>query len=636
MPLDGLALAALAWELNRALAGGRVAKVLQPLDDQLVLQMRRSRDNANLVINVHFRWPGVYTSPGPFEHRLQPPPFCMLLRKYLEGGRLLAVSQPGWERILYFIFETAQPIDDVHRVTLVAELIPRRANLTLVAGVVGTDANVVILDALDRKPGRPDERLPGQPYQGPPQLEKIDPLAGDAKVATVFRLVPPQRRLAQHMSTYLHGLSPEGASALLIQAGIDPDWSGPLEDEASIKRVVASVQNAAAACRQGRVQPGVLEVGTPPVIADAWVLPLPERQTGSSRPGSWIPCRSTDEALGRWLMCTLQAEATQQLRTDLDKFLRNQIQKLQRKLAHREQDLQRAEQADWYKRCGDLLMANLHQLNPKATRQGQVTVTDWFAQEHPLPQVVIPVDPSLTPSANAQRYYHLYSKYKQARHRIEEQLEETRQEIAYLQQVALSVQWSEDRAALEEIAEELRQAGYSLKAPEEGAHTKSGASPGKPAAAKPAPAPRSGPYRIILEDGSEIRVGRNNRQNDLLTLRWAKPDDLWFHASQVPGAHVLLRLPPGSRSPEEHREAVHCALQLAGWFSRAREASKVAVDYTLRKHVRKPKGARPGMVIYDHQRTVMVTLDPKVLQPLLARLQQDAAISPGSLQETSR
>lgn len=621
VPLDGLAFAALVHSLNTGWAGGLVSRITQPEPAYIVFHLRHRREDATLHClldqNEPVLW-GARADDGeaayaldPQRAQAHPSPFCMLLRKHLEGARLVAVRQTGWDRLVHLDFQAVSDWREGRAWTFTLELIPRRANAVLIDPKEGK-----IVDALARKPGRADDRTPGAVYVPPPAQDRVPPDGDEAVLRSVFRLAPEGRPLARHMAAHIDGLSTPAAREILLRANIDPDGHGPLDDDETA-RAAALLTDIARRCRDGDVEPAVRwrtltdpghVLGGPqrePV--DVWAFPFTEEPPANE---TWIRCDTMAEAVRIRAEASLRAQRLNARRRRLERAVRAHLKRAKRKLVRRQDDFAKAEEAARCKRWADLLMANAHQLSGAAAGSTSVSVVDWYAEpgEDGMPPAVdVPLDATLSPMDNARRYYRLYRRYHQAVARIEENIREAEEEAAYLEHVELALQWNPGPEELDELEQELITGGY-VEGPR---------APAKGRKARAKTESRAGePYRFRFDDGSEVRVGRNNRQNDRLTMGWARPDDVWLHARGVPGAHVIWR-PAAPGDPEElDPERLRQAAVVAAWFSRARGASSVPVDYTFRRYVRKPRGARPGMVIYERERTIFVSPDPEEMAAL--------------------
>lgn len=623
VPMDGLAFAALVHTLHTGWTGGLVSRITQPEPAYIVFHLRHRRENASLHCLLDQNEPVLWAARGddsddpafaandqrPGAH---PSPFCMLLRKHLEGARLVAVRQTGWDRLIHLDFQVASDWREGRSWTFTLELIPRRANGVLIDPQEGK-----IVDALLRRPGRADDRSPGAAYVPPPSPDRVPPDAGASVVMPVLRLAPAHRPLARHMAAHIDGLSAPSAREILARAGVDPDWTGPLDEPLSAQ-LAAVLADMARRCREGDVEPSVCwkTVGDPlrdpgglrQEPADVWAFPFTETAAAD---GTWVRCDSMAEAVRIRAEASLRAQRLEARRRRLERAVRAHLKRAQRKLTRRQEDFAKAEQAARHKRWADLLMANAHQLAGAAAGSSSITVVDWYGQPDDsgaLPKVTIPLDPTMSPMDNARRYYRLYRRYHQAAARMEANIREAEEEAAYLEHVELALQWNPGPEELEELEQELMAGGY-VDAPQAPARNRK--------KERVRTESRGGqPYRFRFEDGSEVRVGRNNRQNDRLTMGWARPDDVWLHARGVPGAHVIWRPAPAAGTEELDPEGLRRAAALAAWFSRARGASHVPVDYTFRRYVRKPRGARPGMVVYERERTIFVTPDAEEIAAL--------------------
>ncbi len=589
MAFDSVVMSAVVAELSARLAGGRISRVFQPQPDELALLIYAGGKNHRLLISANARFARIHLSRVEKRNPPIPPTFCMLMRKYIEGGRILAVRQPGRERICRLHIGVTDELGNPAEFVLVAEIMSKHSNVVL----VGPQGRIV--DAIRRvseEVNRYRELLPGLPYVPPPPLGKTDPTALTPQ--QFGALTDPPALAWQVVLDRVDGLSPLLAREVIARAGFaaEAPWpavSPQAEAVVAAARLITTPPDAYA--------PALLydREGT---LKDFHVLPL-QHWPGQAQGSFDSPSACIDAFFG----CREGDDRLAALRGSLTKLVRDEAVRVRRKLTLQQAALTSAENAEDLRVTGELITANLWQIH---NGDAEAVVSNYYDPEGGV--VRIELDPALSPSENAQLYYHRYQKARSGRTAIIAQLEKSRGEVAYLDQVEAMLR---EAAALPELAEiraELQSEGYI----------------GEKKARREAP-PRSGgggrdekaapPLTLLSSDGLEIWVGRNNRQNDYLTLKLAAPGDLWFHTKDIPGSHVILRVPPGREIPEL---AVHEAAALAAYHSKGRESASVPVDYTARKHVRKPAGAKPGMVIYEHQKTLWVTPDPE-LNPILKR-----------------
>lgn len=592
MAFDSTVMAAVTAELQTRLTGGRISKIYQPEADEIALLIYAGGENHRLLISANARFARLHLSRIEKKNPQHPPTFCMLLRKYIEGGRIIAIRQVGRERICRITIGVTDELGNPAEFVLVAEIMGKHSNVVLLSPAGR------IVDAIRRvteEVNRYRELLPGLPYIAPPPMDKLDPAditaAALAEPASQADAATP---VWQFVLDQVDGLGPLLAKEAAARAGLAP--------EAPLSAVAAGLEPLAAAIR---------DLATPPAYApcllydpqgrikDFHVLPLRhwpgQVQTGFSSVSAGLEAffgrKEEDDRFGA-------------LRGSLARLVRDEAGRVRRKHQLQAESLRKAENAEEFRIKGELITANLWQIKKG---DPEAAVPNYYDPE--AAEVTIALDPSLSPAENAQAYYRRYQKARSGLAAIQEQLAKSRAELEYLEQVEATLQAAASMPDLEEIRRELIAEGYLGEAKKERKGGKG--RPDKPRAEsqdKPAP-----PLTVRSTDGLEIWVGRNNRQNDYLTVRLAAPHDLWFHTKEIPGSHVILRVPPGQEVPER---AIHEAAALAAWYSKGRESASVPVDYTLKKHVRKPNGARPGMVIYEHQKTLWVTPDPD-LNPIL-------------------
>ncbi|HEY8393224.1 MAG TPA: NFACT RNA binding domain-containing protein [Thermaerobacter sp.] len=613
--MDGLLIAAVLAEL-RSLLPARVERIYQPDPHTVILHLYAGAAQV-LLISADPRHPRIHLTRRPPANPAVPPAFCMLLRKHLESARLVEARQgEAYDRWVELVFRGGgrEPGAGGER-RLVAELIDRRANILLL------DEAGHILDAIRRVPA---ERagthavLPGLPYEPPPAPRKVeatpDAATLAAHLAAAFRDAPPERPAWRVLLGAVPGTGRELVREALRRAGLDPEAAAgaadPLHDPAAapLQALAGTLAGWLARAARGEFEPALAwdADGTPVSVTAFAVTPPP----GGGVTRAPFPSELCDRFYGE----RLQREAAAELRRRLEQAVREAIERVTRRRDAQRQDLERAERAEPYRLYGELLTAFAHQV-PRGARQ--VQLPNYYDPEGR--PVTVPLDPALGPQENAQRYFRLYQKARRGREQVEARLRATEEELAYLRSVEHALAEAEDAGDLETIAAELAEQGY-LNARDGKAGSPGAAASGAArtrAAGKDREGgqrPREGQFlRYMAPGGRPILVGKNNRQNDWLVTRVANDWDIWLHAKDVPGSHVLLRRDRHQGEPDE--EALLAAARVAAYHSRARWSSQVPVDYTEARYVRKPRGARPGFVLYDHARTVFVTPDPETLPP---------------------
>lgn len=592
MAFDSTVMAAVVAELSEKLTGGRISKIYQPEPDEIALLIYAGGANHRLVLSANARFARVQLSRIDKKNPPSPPTFCMLLRKYIDGGRILAIRQVGRERICRIQIGVTDELGNPAEFVLVAEVMGKHSNIILL------NPQGRIVDAVRRvteEVNRYRELLPGLPYVAPPPIDKLDPAT---LTAEALGLPPePQVPAWQYILDRVDGLGPLLAKEAVARAGFAPETTA---GQVPLTPLVAAVHELATPIG---FEPALLS-DSRGQLKDFHVLAL-RHWPGAAQCGFDSPSACLEAFYGR----KEEADRFGALRGSLAKHVRDEAGRVRKKLRLQLESLQTAENAEEFRIKGELITANLWQIPRGAA---EATVTDYYDPEGGT--VVIPLDPALGPAENAQAYYHRYQKARSGRTAIQEQVSKSQAELDYLEQVDATLQAAASLPDLEEIRRELQAEGYLSERRERHGRGRRGDHNNSKAAAQ-REEKVSPPLTLRSSDGLEIWIGRNNRQNDYLTLKLAAPNDLWFHTKEIPGAHVILRVPPGREVPEQ---SIHEAAALAAWYSKGRDSASVPVDCTARRHVRKPNGARPGMVIYDHQKTLWVTPDPE-LNPILKR-----------------
>ena len=567
MPMDGLTIGFAAREMDRLLAGGRIDKITQPEKDTVILVVRAGNANHRLLLCASPNNARCHLTVQSFPNPLEPPMFCMLLRKQLLGGRVLSVKQIGGDRVVHIDMDVVNELGDHVLRRLILEVMGRHSNLMLV------DGDGKILDAarhVSADMSRVRQVQPGLPYLPPPGQDKLDPeeLTAEALLPrlTAQSDIPLHKALAACVS----GLSNPAARELAYRV-LTPgsDRTDDLADAAS--RLADLIQRL-----PGMADPRVLldDAGDPAdVFAYPYISQPLDRQTAYP---------TVSEALEKYFGARDQKDRISQKSASMVKLLKGQIERCEKKLAQQEEELAGSARMEEYRLMGELINANLWQLRKGPT---QVELPNFYDENGGT--MVIPLDNQLTPAQNAQRYFKRYQKARSAREMAAEQRVKTLAELDYLEGQLLDVGKCVGESELEEIRQELIRAGY----------IRHGQSRRQQRAL-----PKSKPYHYRSTDGIDLFVGKNATQNDRLTTS-ARPDEMWLHAKDMPGSHVIIR-----HEGELPDQTLKEAAILAAWYSKGQRSSSVPIDYTLRKYVKKPGGAAPGMVIYTHQHTLYMTV----------------------------
>lgn len=564
MPFDGMFLKKTTEELAGRLVGARADKIYQPSADVLVFFLRTKTGNEKLLINCSAS-PRLYLTEETPENPAVPPRFCMLLRKYLGGAKLAALQTAGLERLCTLSFDTRTELGDEIRIDLILELIAGNANAIL----AGPDGR--IFDALRHSDVERSERLvlPGATYRPPTAQDKIDLSDDPAGLADAVLATPDE--LWHAILNKTAGCSPATARELAADLVADP--TARTETLSGKRDALVGVFAAFAERMNKPPVPTLLQKDGKPTDF-FWYAP-------SHTAGDTVKCPSLSALTDAFFREKQRREQDSARSAALAKRLNTLRARLVRKIEARKRDRIAAAEAEKYRVWGELLKANL----PAVPRGVPfVDLPNYYTET--LETERIKLDPALSPADNAGRYFKEYKKKMAARGMLDGLIAESEAELEYIDSVIEALARCDTATTLSEIRAELLAAGYLR---ENGG--------GKKAVKV------SAPLKFTAPSGTTVLVGRNNLQNDTLTLHTADKTDLWFHTKAIHGSHTVLRC--GSAEPTE--ADLLFAATLAAYYSKARQSSQVAVDYTRIKYVKKPSGARPGMVIYTNQQTVYVT-----------------------------
>jgi predicted ribosome quality control (RQC) complex YloA/Tae2 family protein len=556
MSFDGVFTHTMVKELQQTLTSGRISKIHQPYENEIILVIRARGKNHRLLLSAHPSYARVQITQIDYKNPDNPPNFVMMLRKYLEGAILESIEQIENDRVIHFQFIKRNELGDLQNIVLIVELMGRHSTIVLVNQETGK-----ILDAIKHIGSSQNtyrSLLPGAEYIAPPAQEQINPFTAD-KEKVFHRLSQTAELTAKYLQQQFQGLGFDTAQELAARFQEQPNekmavWTNFFEE---LERQPApSLYHV-----QGK------EFFTP--IAYRYLEKNADEQLGFPDLSALLDAFYHEKA---------EKDRAKQQGGELIRKIENELKRNQTKLKKREQTLKDSESAENYRRDGELLTTFMTQV-PKGGKE--VTLPNYYEENEPIR---IKLDPALSPNQNAQKYFHKYQKLKNAVKLIHQQIKEAKDEIDYLESVLSQLEIA-GPMDIETIKEELISEGYLKR--------KTGKKQKK---AKP-----SQPDRYIASDGTIILVGRNNLQNDQLTLKTAKKTDYWLHAKNIPGSHVIIK----DDAPSD--ETVTEAAELAAYFSKYRQSAQVPVDIVQVKHIRKPNGAKPGFVIYENQKTVYVT-----------------------------
>lgn len=565
MAFDGIAVSVITRELNEQLKNMRIVKIYQVDQHTIIFHLRGLGETKQLLISTSPTYPRIHTTTASYENPPTPPAFCMLLRKYLEPSRILQITQHELERIIKIDLEAYDAHLGQSKKTLIFELMGRHSNLSLV------DNDYIIIDAINRLSENNNVRpiFPGIKYTFPPNQGKVNPYqVSKEEFINSFRLLPANLKLYQGLMQLYQGLGSEAAQEAIRRAQQEPNQLKQDLNLAEFEQLWLGLQDL------------LNNPGLPSLVKDgkkmdffAYSLTLNKEQDTYS---------NLDQLLDQFYTQRITKEQIQQKANNLKRVLNTHLKRILKKEQIQRKTLEVAAEGEKWQKYGELITANLHKINKG---NSSIEVVDYYDPDQPL--ITIDLDPQLSPSENAQLFFKRYKKSKTSNKITGRQLEKTIAERIYLENVLLHIDIADSMATLEEIETELIEQSY-LKTPK---------------AKKESKKKQANSYdKYISSDGNEILVGRNNKQNDNLTFRVARPDELWLHVQKIPGSHVIIRSNTNKITDQTLLEAA----TLAAYYSKARNLSKVAVDYTERKHVRKPSGAKPGFVFYENFKTIIV------------------------------
>ena len=543
MSFDGFFLHHMVEELRRELVNGRIQKINQPFEQELVLQIRSNRQSHRLLLSAHPVFGRIQLTQTTFENPAQPSTFIMILRKYLQGALIESIEQVENDRIVEMIVSNKNEIGDHIQATLIIEIMGKHSNILLVDKSSHKILEVIKHVGFSQNSYR--TLLPGSTYIAPPSTESLNPFT--VKDEKLFEILQTQETTAKHLQSLFQGLGRDTANEL---------------ESILVSEKLSTFRN-------------FFNQETKPCLTKTSFSPVPfANQVGE-------PFTSLSDLLDTYYKDKAERDRVKQQASELIRRVENELQKNRHKLKKQEKELLATDNAEEFRQKGELLTTFLHQV---PNDQDQVILDNYYTNQ----PITIALDKALTPNQNAQRYFKRYQKLKEAVKYLTDLIEETKATILYLE----SVETVLNQAGLEEIAEireELIQTGFIRRRQREKIQK------------------RKKPEQYLASDGKTIiYVGRNNLQNEELTFKMARKEELWFHAKDIPGSHVVIS---GNLDPSD--EVKTDAAELAAYFSQGRLSNLVQVDMIEVKKLNKPTGGKPGFVTYTGQKTLRVTPDPE-------------------------
>lgn len=574
MAFDGITIAAMVQELHQNLDGGRFNKIAQPEPDALVITAKGANGQRRLLLSASASLPLIYfidkNKPGP----LTAPNFCMLLRKHIGSARISGIRQPGLERAIEFELEHLNEMGDPCRKILILELMGKHSN------IIFCDEDRNILDSIKHVSSHMSsvrEVLPGRKYFLPQTQEKSDPLT-ISEEEFIEKVCKKPCSISKALYTSLTGLSPLISEEICYRASIDGSDAALSLNETACIHLYHTFKRLIDQVKEGDFTPNIIYRGQEPV--EYAVLPL--TQFGAEYHSEEFPTVSA--MLDTYYSSRDTLNRIRQKSSDLRRIVQTALERNRKKYTLQQKQMKDTAKKDKYKIYGELINTYGYGLEEGAR---SFQALNYYTNE----EITVPLDPALTPSENAKKYFDRYGKLKRTEEALIEQLAETESEIEHLESISNALDIARAESDLSQIKEELTEYGFIKK------HSFS--RKGQKMQAK------SKPLHYISSDGYDIFVGKNNYQNDELTFKTATGNDWWFHAKKMAGSHVIVKTPDGELPDRTFEEAG----KLAAYYSKGRTAPKVEIDYIQKKHVKKPGGAKPGFVVYYTNYSLMAEPD---------------------------
>lgn len=572
MAFDGITIANIVSELNRTIVGGKINKIAQPEADELMITVKNNRTQYRLFLSASASLPLIYLTGENKQGPLTAPNFCMLLRKHIGSARILSVTQPGLERILIFELEHLNELGDICRKKLIVEIMGKHSNIifcqeddTIIDSIKHISANMSSVR----------EVLPGRTWFIPHTQDKMDPLSmsREAFTETVFGKNLP---VFKAIYTSLTGFSPLIAEELCVRSGIDPKRQAQELEETEKETLWQTTDDLVDRIRRQDFSPVIVYQEEEPLEFAAF--PLTKYQDQKS-----VSYESISQVLESYYSMKNKITLIRQKSADLRRIVTTAIERTSKKYELQQKQQKDTEKKEKYRIYGELLNTYGYHLEEGAR---SLEALNYYTNE----MITIPLDEHLSAAENAKKYFDRYTKLKRTEEALNELLEETRSDLEHLESIRTSLDIALDEDDLVEVREELMEYGYLRRKGSSGKKKKI----------------VSRPFHYRSSDGFDIYVGKNNFQNDELSFKIASGNDWWFHAKGQPGSHVIVKS-NGEELPDRTFEE---AARLAAFYSKGRQAPKVEIDYTQKKNLKKPNGAKPGFVIY-HTNYSMIA-EPKI------------------------
>lgn len=562
MAFDGIVISNVVRDMKENLIDGRIYKIYQPEKDELNLVIKNNRENYRLLMSADASLPLIYMQQSSKENPMTAPNFCMLLRKHISNGRIVDVYQPGFERIVVVVIEHLDELGDLRRKKLIIEIMGKHSNI-----IFATEDDMIIdsIKHISHMVSSVREVLPGRQYEFPPAGGKISPLEiSQDELASRIRNTPSNAIKAIYQN--ITGFSPVAAAELCYRAGIDGNMPTDSLTDDDVNRLCGEFEKVVTDIREGRYTPQIIMDGYTPVEFSSMDLTMYNDKQVETRD-------NISQVLDEYFYRKSAVTRMRQKSADLRKIVSNAIERTAKKYDLQLKQLKDTESRDKYRVYGELINTYGYNIEQGAD---SFEALNYYTNE----MIKIPLDKTISVMDNSKRYFAKYNKLKRTYEVLTELTATTKSELDHLQSVQAFLDMAIDESSLSQVKDELVSCGYI-----KGRYGRKG----------DRKKPKTKPLHYVSKDGFHMYVGKNNIQNDELTFKLANGGDMWFHAKKMPGSHVIVRLEGAGELPDSTYEE---AARLAAYYSSGRTAPKVEVDYTERKNIKKPAGAKPGFVIY--------------------------------------
>ena len=577
MALDGVVISSVVSQLKSTLLGGRIYKIYQPENDELILVIKNQKETYRLLLSAGASLPLVYLTEETKGNPMSAPNFCMLLRKHLNNGRIVSIEQPNFERIINISIEHLNELGDLCTKQLIIEVMGKHSNIIFV------DEKNMIIDSIKHISAQISsvrEVLPGRDYIIPPSHDKISPLFVTPEYFETVVLQKPLS-LTKAIYTSFIGISPLIAEEICYRAGLDSSLSTAALSGDDKLSLFTSFTTIMGLVQREEFTPNIVFKGDKePVEFSSIPLTMYSDYKEEIYP-------SISNVLENYYAFKNKITRIRQKSADLRKIVSNAIERTSKKYDLQLRQLKDTDKRDKYRIYGELINAYGYGLEPDAS---SLTCLNYYTNE----EITIPLDPTLSPQENSKKYFAKYNKLKRTYEALSELIVETKSELEHLESISNSLDIALLENDLVELKQELMEYGYMKKR----------------YMGKKKEKITSKPFHYISSDGFHIYVGKNNYQNEELTFKFANGGDWWFHAKGMAGSHVIIKREQGQEIPDRTFEE---AGRLAGYYSKGRAAKKVEIDYTERKNLKKPPAAKPGFVIYHTNYSLLIEPDISML-----------------------